>query len=117
MLITIWNSGFAHRDHQRELADALRRACIEFPALEKIANPHDVSVCVPDGWMDPEDATVVIVELFEQALSLAGRKQLAKLLGTALQELHHANTLHREIRVMVRPTILNELDREALWST
>lgn len=117
MLITVWNSGFAHREHQRAVADALRRTCVESPVLKKIAKPHDVSVCVPEGWMDPEDATVVIVELFEQALSLAGRKQLAKVLGTTLRELHHASTLHREILVMVRPTILNELDREALWTS
>lgn len=117
MLITVWNSGFAHCEHQRALADALRRTCVGLPALKKIVKPHDVSVCVPDGWMDPEDATVVIVELFEQALSPAGRKQLAKALGTTLRELHFASALHREIRVMVRPTILNELDREALWTS
>lgn len=117
MLITVWNSGFAQREHQRALADALRRTCVGLPTLKKIVQSHDVGVCVPDGWMDPEDATVVIVELFEQALSHAGRKQLAKVLGTALQELHHASRLHRKIRVMVRPIILGDFDGEALWAS
>lgn len=117
MLITVWNSGFAHRELQRALADALRRTCVGSPALKKIARPHDVSVCVPDGWMDPEDATVVIVELLFEVLSLNDRKELARVLGTTLREVHHAHALHREIRIMVRPTALNEYDREALWAS
>lgn len=116
MFITIWNSGFTNRPHQQELAEALRRACLGLLAPRKIAEPHDVSVCVPDGWMNPEDPTMVIVELFFEALSLDNRKELAKVLGTTLRGVHHASALHREIRVVVRPTALNEYDRAALWS-
>lgn len=96
LLITVWNSGFAHRHHQRELAEALRQTCVAKFDFQR----GDIGVCMPEAQMDPSDATYITVEPFMPIRAITF--DLAYALVETILEFWKGFELHRDVYLKVR---------------